>query len=233
MNIRTDRHGTAGQRPAVDVDLDLLAGSLFAAVVSDVLDSMGLREQALAGGLRQFSGDAERTLIGWARTIRAAPVDAVPAQPYAELIGLTDSLRPGDVIVADCSGSSAALWGELFSSASLGRGARGAVIDGMVRDVRRMRPLGFPVFAAGTQPTDSLGRLEVGGYDVPVRVRGVPVHSGDLVVADEDGVVVVPAARAAEAIELAGAKVGIEGDAMRQLADGAGIGEVWERFGVL
>lgn len=214
-------------------DLDADAGVLFAAAVADILDTLGLREQSLEPGLTQRAGARDATLVGWARTLLAGPVAGAPDDPYAELIALTDSLRAGDVVVADCASSSAALWGELFSSVALTRGARGAVIDGMVRDVRRMRTLGFPVFASGVRPTDSLGRLEVHEYDVALRLRGVDIAPGDLIVADEDGVVVVPAECAGEVVERARAKVGIEGAAMRQIAGGAGIGDVWKQYGVL
>src|SRR6185312_15677466 len=85
-------------------------------------------------------------------------------------------------------------WGELLSTAAKARGARGAVVDGLVRDIGKMEELGFPVFAAGIKPVDSMGRGIVTAYNVPVECGEVLVHPGDFVFADFDGVVVIPQA---------------------------------------
>jgi len=88
---------------------------------------------------------------------------------YDKEIAWVDALQPGDVAVA-CTNRSTrtGLWGELLPTASKPRGARGAVMDGYVRDVRRIMDMRFPVFAAGMRPVDSRGRSVVLDYDVPV-----------------------------------------------------------------
>ena len=98
-------------------------------------------------------------------------------------------------------------WGELLSTAAKARGGRGAVVDGLVRDVRKIEQLGFPVFARGIKPVDSKGRGMVIDYNVPVDCAGVLVSPGDLVVADYDGVIVVPAEVVPEVICMATEKV--------------------------
>jgi regulator of RNase E activity RraA len=102
-----------------------------------------------------------------------------------------------------------------------------------VRDVRRIRELGFPVFHGGIGPLDSKGRAEMVAMDVPVEVAGVRVESGDLVLGDVDGLVVVPAAAAAEAVRLALEKVAAEDRTRELLATGRSLKEVFDELGVL
>lgn len=220
-----------GPVPVPLLDLDAVAAVTYSAVFSDVCDAMGLRDQTVAPGILPLGGTG--TLIGWARTASSLPVEAPPARHYGTEIDFIDSLRPGDVAVMVCSGAPVAAWGELFSTASRGRGARGAVIDGLIRDRRKIAELGFPVFGRGYRPTDSLGRVSIQDTDLPVRLGGVEVRSGDLVVADEDGVTVVPRAHADRAIGLAVTKATTENKARDLLLAGSTLADVWERFRVL
>ncbi|MFW5834653.1 MAG: RraA family protein, partial [Pseudomonadota bacterium] len=124
-------------------------------------------------------------------------------------------------------------WGELLSTAARARGAAGCVTDGLVRDVRQIRRMGFPVFAGGIGPLDSKGRGMMMTRDVPVMCAGVEVHPGDLVVADVDGVVVVPRALEKAAIEAALAKADAEDRTREELKAGARLADVFARYGVL
>jgi regulator of RNase E activity RraA len=216
-----------------DLDLDQLAAATYSAVFSDICDKLGLREQTLNPTMRRLAGP-RRTLIGWARTALSLPVTAIPDLPYRLEIEFIDSLLPGDVVVLDCSRRPAAAWGELFATASVGRGARGAIIDGHVRDIAKLDELGrFPVFGTGVRPTDSLGRVAMAEYDRPVCVAGAIVRSGDLVVADDDGVTVVPRDHAREAIAAALEKASTEDSARALLLEGGKLADVWNRFRVL
>src|SRR5208337_590943 len=96
--------------------------------------------------------------------------------------------------------------GELLSTAARVRGARGAVIDGLVRDVRKIQQLGFPVFARGIKPVDSKGRGTIIDYNVPIECAGARVSPGDLIFADYDGVIAIPADVLPEVVRLATAK---------------------------
>ena len=222
---------TLAPLPTPALDLDAVASVTYSAVFSDVCDAMGLRGQTVAPGLVPLGGGG--TLVGWARTALSVPVEAPPARHYGAEIDFIDSLRTGDVAVIDCSGRPAAAWGELFSTAAKGRGARGAVIDGLVRDRRKITDLGFPVFGRGCRPTDSLGRVSIEAADTPITLGGVPVATGDLVIADEDGITIVPRAHAPEAIERALAKATTENKARDLLLAGGTLADVWERFRVL
>jgi regulator of RNase E activity RraA len=215
------------------LDLDRLASETYSAVYSDVCDAAGLRQQTLDPGATLLAGP-KGVLVGWARTAVSRPVTDIPARPYGGEIDFIDSLGVGDVVVLDCSRKPAAAWGELFSTASVGRGARGALIDGLIRDVDKIDELGrFPVFGRGTRPTDSLGRVAIAEYDVPVCVYGLTVYPGDLVVCDSDGVTMVPSDRAPEIIQKAREKASTENSARKLLLDGGLLRDVWEKYRVL
>jgi regulator of RNase E activity RraA len=137
------------------------------------------------------------------------------------------------VVVSTSYSGQNAPWGELLSTAARARGARGAVVDGLVRDVKKIDKLGFPVFAAGIKPVDSRGRGLVLDYNVPVECGGVMVNPGDLVFADYDGVVVIPAAVVPEVVSMATDKVSRENNSRKELMDGAFLKDVYDKYGVL
>ena len=208
--------------------------SLYTAVLSDVLDELGFRDQAMPPSIRPL--DEELTLAGFARTglYREVFHAAAGENPYELEIALIDDLRPDDVAVFGCCGSRRiAPWGELLSTASRARGASGCVTDGFVRDVRAIRALRFPVFHGGIAPLDSKGRGKVAEIDTPIRCGGVAVVPGDLVVGDADGVVVVPRAVEDEALRGAFAKVAGENTTRDELAAGAKLADVFAKYRVL
>jgi regulator of RNase E activity RraA len=206
--------------------------NLYTAVVSDALDQVGARHQAMREYLRPVHGQCR--FAGWARTISCSDIYHIPADPYSLEIEAVDSLLPGEVAVVGTGKSTRnAPWGELLSTASRARGARGAVVDGLVRDVRKIEELGFPVFASGIKPVDSMGRGIVTAYNVPVECGEVMVHAGDFVFADFDGVVVVPAALVKQVIELATDKVRRENDSRAELMNGAFLRDVFAKYQVL
>jgi len=216
-------------------NLELFAhieGALYTAVVCDSLDRLGYRNQAMRENLRPLFPDCR--FAGWARTVAYVDVYHIPEDPYGLEIEAVDSLLPGDVVVISTAGSvQNAPWGELLSTAARARGGRGAVIDGLVRDVRKIEELGFPVFARGIKPVDSQGRGIVVNYNVPVECGGVLVSPGDLIFADYDGVVAIPSAVVAEAVRLATEKVSAENASRKELLAGAYLKTVYEKYGVL
>ena len=207
---------------------------LNAALLSDALDEIGLRQQALSARTRPL--DAQRVMCGRARTAIYVEVCAlVPGRnPYELEIALVDSLQPGDVAVMACGGSQRiAPWGALLSTASHVRQAAGCVTDGFVRDTQVIRGLSFPVFHRGIAPLDSKGRGEVQAIDVLVMCDGVRVEPGDLVFGDADGVVVIPRAAEAEVLRVAFDKLSKEVDSFALLRAGTTLREVFALHGVL
>ena len=212
--------------------LDLLQRELYVSVVSDVLDSLGYREQAMDATLRPIYPGA--VVAGRAHTVLSCYVYDVPDDPYSAEIAAIDSLQPGDVLVAATNRSTrTCLWGELLSTAARARGARGAVIDGHVRDVRRIEQMGFPVFATGMRPVDSLVRGAVMGHGMLVQCGGVVVRPGDIIFGDIDGMVVIPRGSEREVVERARAKVAGEDKTRADLERGDLLRDVYARYGVL
>jgi len=144
-------------------------------------------------------------------------------------------LKPGDISVFGCNGPTERIapWGELLTTASMARGAVGCVTDGLVRDVRQIRELGYPVFHGGIGPLDSKGRGKMIERDVSIECADVTVNSGDLVFGDVDGVLVIPEEIAPQIIEAALVKIKGEDKTREELARGMLLAEVFEKHGVL
>jgi 4-hydroxy-4-methyl-2-oxoglutarate aldolase len=211
------------------VEADRLA-ALYTPVVADVLDRLGYREQTMRADVRPLFSGARAA--GVALTVHTIPAPELsPAEPYKGEMEAVDALRPGDVlVVSKCDWS---FWGELLSTAARYRGCRGAVIDGYTRDTQAIAAMRFPVFCTGIHPADSLGRIDVAAYNVPVHCGGVLVNPGDLILADDDGVVVVPQAVAEQVLTLAEEKVHGENLVREALAEGMSVTEAFQRYGVL
>jgi 4-hydroxy-4-methyl-2-oxoglutarate aldolase len=213
---------------------DLMAAKLYVAVISDVLDRLGFRNQVLKPGIVPVQPDVSQVLVGRAATILIAPQYEVVDQPYTSMIAGVDALQPGDVVVAGVGGiSDIAVWGELFSNAALARGSRGFITDGCHRDTRMIRDLGFPVFSRGARPVDISGRGTVISYGRPIEIAGVTVHQNDVVFAEIDGIVVIPSAVAEETVDRALDKVAKEDGARDDLRSGALLSAVWQKHRVL
>lgn len=209
--------------------------TLYTAVLSDVLDGLGYMHQAMRPFVRPL--DDASVIMGPARTGLWMNVYSVTEgeNPYEHEMALLDDLKPGDVAVFGCGGPTdrVAPWGELLSTAATCRGAAGCVTDGLVRDVRQIRAMKFPVFHGGIGPLDTRGRAKMVAIDVPTECGGVGVKTGDIVFADVDGVVVIPAAIADDVIARALVKVTAENRTRDELLQGRLLADVYARYGVL
>jgi regulator of RNase E activity RraA len=216
-----------------DLDLvDRLQG-LGAALVSDCLDRLGKEDAVMAPRIRPLS--PQFRVAGYAATVRVTAVEGPPVDfddAYAMEIEAVDALQPGDVMVVSES-EGAAFWGELLASASRVRGAVGVVADSCARDASSLIGMDFPSFVRGLDPRDSYGRLDVDAIGATIDCGGVPVRPGDCVVADVDGVVVVPEEMVLEVVTMAEEKRLTE-DVMRgELRDGLSMREAFAKFKVL
>ena len=212
--------------------LDRIADQLYSSVLSDILDEAGHRHQVMRPDVRPLYPGAKA--VGRAATMLAVQVTELPPEPYELLMELLDGLRSGEVVVGAVQGEPlGALWGELLSTHTRARGGRGTVLDGLSRDSWGIVDMKFPVFATGLSPADSKGRLEVIAIRTTIPVAGVSVANGDLVVADEDGCVVVPAVIEEEVVSAALKKVGGENTMRDILRKGASIRAVFKEHGIL
>jgi 4-hydroxy-4-methyl-2-oxoglutarate aldolase len=215
-------------------DMRRAQDQLYTAVLSDILDSLGLRHQSLTPDIRPL--DDSLTLFGKVRTGLYVPVYEIAEgkNPYEMEIDLIDSLTAGEVPVLACPQTKEVVpWGELLSTAAQARGSAGCLTDGMVRDIKMIREMKYPVFAAGARPLDSKGRAVIADVDVTIECGGVRARPGDYVFGDVDGVLIIPADKADEVISRAIEKVAGENMVRAELAQGQKLGEVFARHGIL
>jgi 4-hydroxy-4-methyl-2-oxoglutarate aldolase len=214
------------------ISLEMIRKNLSSALVCDALDSLGIRRQspAIAWSVKTVEG----LLVARSKTTRWAESSTVDPRPYEKELLAVDSCLPDQVLIAAASGSmSSGIWGELLSTAARNSGCAGAIVDGAVRDVGQMQAMQFPVFARGTCPYDSKDRQQVTAVDVTVEIAGVAFHPNELVLADSDGVVVVPAEIEEEAIRRAWQKSRDENRTRDAIKQGMKAGEAYRRYGVL
>jgi regulator of RNase E activity RraA len=211
---------------------DLMAGKLYSAVISDSLDKIGILDKAMRYNIRPIYPEA--VVVGRAMTVLSVEVFEIPEEPYKLEMESVDNLKPNDVLVCNCGLSTrTCFWGELLSTASRARGARGAIIDGFTRDSKAIIKMGFPVFATGMLPVDSKGRSDVLAYNITIQCGDVVVRPGDIVFGDLDGVVVIPKEVEAEVISAAFEKVSGENKVREELRQGAKVTEVFKKYGIL
>ncbi len=208
---------------------------LSAAILSDIVDSLGLMRRAMRPFVRPL--DEAQVMVGRARTGLYMPAYALREgeNPYEIEIALVDDLQPQEVVVLACNGPSERIapWGELLTTAAQVRGAAGCVTDGLVRDVRQIRAMHFPVFHGGIGPLDTKGRARMVDRDVRVECGGVSIDPGDLVFGDVDGVVVIPRSHEHAVMDLALEKVRGEDNTRDALLQGESLANVFKRLGIL
>ena len=205
---------------------------LYSAVLCDSLDRLGHRNQGLAHTIRPLFPEAR--IIGAARTLLSVRQLGFPEHPYQKELEALDTVRPGDVIVFSTGNDlSAAVWGELLSTAARAKGAVGAVLDGLTRDAARIVMKTFPVFAQGISPYDSHGRSTVIAYDVPIECGGVAVNPGDVMFADFDGVIVIPKNVLEPVLDWAETKATRERIVDEEFRKGRKVVEVFAEHGIL
>ncbi|MEX0937373.1 MAG: RraA family protein [Pirellulales bacterium] len=212
--------------------LEMMRTSLYSAVVCDALDGLGYRNQSPRVPLAALTSD--RVLVGRCKTTLWGEVFHTEENPYELELKAVDGCMSDDVLICAAGGSRrSGVWGELLSTAARNRGCVGAIVDGAVRDVVKMRRMDFPVFARSTCVYDSAHRQRVVAIDVAVEIDGVAFTPGDLVIADVDGVVVVPRQVEQQAVARAWEKVHAEDTVREAIAQGMKAGEAYRKYGVL
>ncbi len=179
----------------------------MASTISDVLDSMGINGAVPASYLSPILPDQK--LVGTAVTLRSIPERKTPTQGYIDkdfIHMITRDLyylsEPGDVAVADFGGNlDVSNMGGQSCTVAKSCGLAGAVVNGAVRDVPTLRKLGYPVWSCGRTPITGKFRIETVEINGPVTLYNVVVVPGDLIVADDSGVCVVPAEKVEYVLE--------------------------------
>jgi regulator of RNase E activity RraA len=182
----------------------LIAGFAKSTVasVADSVDQIVGKRGYLSHDVRPYVAGS---FVGRARTalVKPAPPEkATPALSTQHSVEMIDNANPGDVGVIVMEGSlDVAAIGGLMGTAAKSRGMVGMVLDGAVRDVKELRDLNLPTYARSVSPATAVGRYASVSQQVPIECAGVTISPGDIIVAGEDGVVVVPKDRAAEVLK--------------------------------
>lgn len=187
-------------------------GALSTPVVSDALDELGIHGviSACSSQITSRASETGGATAGYALPVRFEPIANDPqAYRFGGGVGrpleqVLKTMQKDDLVVFDLAGSHrAACWGGLASRLAMQRGVRGVVIWGCVRDVQEVEELHFPVWSVGRTPRRSRNDFTFGSLGERIEVDGIQVESGDIVVGDATGVLVVPSARGSEVIDLA------------------------------
>ena len=213
---------------------------LFTCVVGDVLDKQNLVHQYLPPEIRPLS--PQMIMIGRAMPVLAGDTfqvaiedsaNPLSAKPFGLMLEALDDLRPNEIYVSTGSSPRNALWGELTSVRALKCGARGAVLNGYVRDARKILSLGYPTFSFGSYGQDSAPRYKVHDFRIPIEIGGVSIRPGDILFGDIDGVVVIPAEVETETFTLALEKVRGERRVRTALEEGMSAVAAFRKHGIM
>ena len=216
----------------MSLDLNKLRTIFSASLASDCLDHLNYRNQVLGSDITMISG--EGVMMGYAFPVKLEVVEAAPEVPYVGLLKALDALGKDQVYVSPTNRHGhGSLWGELLSTACAFKGVAGTLTDGPVRDVVRTRALGFKVFGVNTSPLDINSRYEVTAHDVPGVIDGVTINPGDLIVADLDGVVVVPKDVIEEVVRRVEEKDAGENQFRKAVKEGMSPSAAFAKYGVL
>ena len=204
---------------------------MYTAAVTDVMDEMGLLRQTLPATIQPLAPDMR--CAGYAFPARGRPRKQGPRdEVIRKFLGLIGDVPRDSVLVIQANDDVAAHFGELSAESLRARRVRGVVVDGSTRDAASITRLRFPTFVRYRTPLDSLPRWQVRDWGQPVTIGGVRVALGDVVVADLDGVVVVPRRVAHEVLQRCEKLVGTENKVRTAVRRGAKPLEAYEKYGV-
>jgi len=204
---------------------DLLKIFSPSCVVADSQERAGVMHSAI----KPITDDR---FVGVALTVKLYPGDLVDCLDALKVAG------EGDVIVVDaCGDTETSIWGGLMAGLCQQKGVVGAVVDGAIRDTDEIKALGFPICTRAIVPRSThspySGRMEPIEVNVPITCGGVLVNPGDIVLADEIGVVVVPQEEAGEVLERARTQAAQEEETRKRIQEGKTVEELLREFGRL
>lgn len=208
-----------------DRELVALFEGLDTPGVSDAMDKLGLHGQAL--GIMPLE-NYRKAVVGPAFTVKYVPA----SNPPGTVGDFIDDVAEGDVVVLDNDGrTDCTVWGDIMTQYAALRGIAGTVIDGVCRDVTQALGDNYPMFSAGRFMRTGKDRVQVEAVNTTVAVGSARVAPRDIVVADANGVVIVPRGRAREVAETARKIEEVESRIREQIAQGKSLGEARAALG--
>lgn len=215
---------------------------LHSALVNDVTDEMGIRDNVIPGTrIRPVwsreptvgtAHPAQRVEIGYREGEDEDDDDQDPED--IDFFQYLEAVEEGDfVVMAAPKDTEVGLWGELLSSIVQENGATGALIDGPTRDSRLIEQHEFPVWSDGHSSIESFGRVSFREWDVPVEIHGVTIEPGDVIFADYESIVVLDPDIVDDVIEQGEEELETENKVRSDIRDGDSVYEVWDRYGTL
>ena len=211
--------------------LEQIRAELYTPVVGDILDGLGYYHQFLPQAIQPSREDFK--LVGYAMPVLMIDVYGPQEKPFGQLTEALDQLQKDEVYVASGGEMRCAYWGELLTAAAKTRGAAGAVINGWHRDTPQMLSQNWPVFSRGRYAQDSSVRTQVANYRCTIEIGGVTVNPGDVIFADLDGVLVIPAHILEETVRLSLEKARGEKVVRKAIEAGMTSTEAFKKFGIL
>jgi len=205
---------------------------VYTAAITDVMDEMGLQRQTLPSAIQPLAPDMR--LAGYAFTARGRPHRGTPRdrdETLRRFLGMLGAVPADSVLVLAANDTVAAHFGELSAEWFRARRVRGAVVDGGTRDAAYLSRIRFPTFARYRTPQDSVPRWRVSDWGQPLTIGGVRIALGDVVVADLDGVVIVPRRVAHEVLTRCEKLVGTENAVRKAVKRGMTPLAAYEKFG--
>jgi len=205
---------------------------IYTAAITDVMDEMGLQRQTLPAAIQPLLPDMRAA--GYAFTARGRARKSGPSERDATLrqfLGMLGAVPADSVLVLAANDNVAAHFGELSAEWLRSRRVRGAVIDGATRDAAYISRIRFPTFVRYRTPQDSVPRWRVSDWGQPLTIGGVRIALGDVVVADLDGVVVIPRRAASEVLARCEKLVGTENKVRTAVKGGMLPLAAYEKFG--
>lgn len=207
---------------------------LYMPAVCDAVYSLGLSEQVLPSSLRPLF--PEQRIAGIAYTVLGAPIEPIVdwdrgIERIGSYLEVFEELPPDSVMVSVNPNSHVGHFGELTGNSAQTRGCVGVILEGNLRDIEGLRAIGLQVFYKDLSPLNAIGRWEMVASQVPVTIGGTTIHPGDVVIAEFDGILVIPAAEAERVLLRAEEIVGSEALVREEMRSGESPLSSLERHG--
>lgn len=221
----------SASKPKDAKQFQVIRSTLYTPVLGDILDTLGFWHQFLPQPIQPMR--EEMRIVGRAMPVQLVDVWGKQEHPFGKMTEALDALEPGEIYVVTGGSQNCAAWGEIMTATARTRGAVGAIVDGFHRDTPKVLEQNWPVFSRGRFAQDGGVRSKVAEFRVPIEIGGTYIRPGDLIIADLDGVVVVPQQVEDEVIDKALEKARGEKVVRKEIEAGMSSTDAFRKYGIL